>query len=286
MLRREFWCWLSVGALVVISSALFVPLAAQARLNRDELCLTRIHTLARAIIAYAQDYDERMPFAFGRASDGRWLWNYSHAVPYDWRSDSVALHSAYAMAWANTILPYLPERSAETPSRSGLLLCPSIQPQRLRGVNYAAAQRRPIAVSYTYNGLLHQLELTQVADPALVPSLWEGHGRGAGYGFSISNPVLRCDRPELPCVYQPRSSTGSCPIQSTMFAPMGSFWIHPQGASFAFVDGHVAWRRLGLVVGSATDSNYDPYTGYNESGIPQYYWWDGCHPWLFRPYTQ
>lgn len=282
MRRWELQRWLTVVALAILGSALFVPIVAQSRLNRDELCLVRIRTVALGVLMYAQDYDETMPLAFGRLPSGQWMWNRYHAVPYNWRSDQEDLFPIYASMWANAIIPYLPERGVGTVSRYEWLRCPASLPKRIENINYSVAQRRPVVVSYAYNGLLHQLPINLVANPAAIPIVWEGRGANSAYGLAISNPFLRCDNPNNTCRYYP------CDLRRTggMLTTEGSLWIHSKGVLFAFIDGHTEWRRLGLVVNANTDYNYDPYTGYDETGVPWFYWWDGCYPWLFRPYTQ
>lgn len=187
--------------------------------------------------------------------------------------------------WANSIVPYLPARSGGfAASRYDWLRCPVIQPQRYPNLNYSNARRRPVAVTYTYNGLLHAYQLAGIQSPHIVPALWEGRGRAAHYGFAISNPVLDCSNSSLPCRYQPRDpNTGFCPSRSLMVVPLGSFWIHPKGVVFVYADGSAGWRRLGLTIGGATDPNYDPWTSYDDRGIPAQHWWDGCHVFLFRP---
>jgi prepilin-type processing-associated H-X9-DG protein len=57
-----------------------------------------------------------------------------------------------------------------------------------------------------------------------------------------------------------------------------------EGSNFALADGHAKFRRLGAELGTGdTDWKTDPYTGYDDEGKPGSFWWDGCHPWLFRP---
>ncbi len=261
-------------------------LVAQMRISRDELCFARLRVIATSLLMYLQDYDEIMPLAFGRGPDGNWLANYAHAVPYDWRPTQTSWRSAYASTWANTLVPYLPERGIEVASRYDWLHCPVAIATKPSGItDYSNPQRRPAKVSYTYNGLLHQLSLARVSSPATVPSFWEGRGRSYTVGFAVSNPTLRCP-PNSDCRYMPRrEEMPPCgAVTGTMFTP-DSMWIHPKGTTMAFVDGHVVWRRLGLVIApNNTNPDYDPFTGYNSSGIPAYFWFDDCNPWLFRPY--
>jgi prepilin-type processing-associated H-X9-DG protein len=184
--------------------------------------------------------------------------------------------------WANAILPYLSFRGGAP--RYDLLYCPATIATKIADSNYANPRRRPAKVSYTYNGLLHRLSLGQSDNPATVPALWEGRGRTYLVGYALSNPTLRCENPRIECRYYSPARDGYCGVGGAMFT-IDSVWIHPKGTVMAYMDGHVGWRRLGLVVApNDTDPNYDPFTGYNTSGVPSYYWFDGCNPWLFRPY--
>ncbi|MFN3689491.1 MAG: hypothetical protein ACK4UU_01045 [Fimbriimonadales bacterium] len=281
-LRNGIRYWLIAFVVIYAGAWLLVPIGAQIRQDGEAACADRVRTLVTAMLMYLQDYDEVMPLAFGRTTDGVWLWNQYHPVPADWNANQLQYREAYASMWANALSIYLPVRGPGVASRYDWLLCPSVRLQRLG--NYTGVQKRPASVSYTYNGLLHRLEVGRVAAPHLVPLLWEGRGRDATYGYALSNPVLRCTSVSN-CQYRPYTG-GECSPRGVMFGLLGSAWIHPRGVAFAFVDGHVAYRRLGLVVGANTNYNYDPFTNYDSNGIPQSHWTDGCNPWLFRPYTQ
>ncbi|MDW8052742.1 MAG: hypothetical protein RMJ83_09735 [Armatimonadota bacterium] len=257
------------------------------RPSDEEVCFSRIRAIALGMAMYAADYDEVLPFAFGASPVGRWLWNDPHPVPHDWRPSDESLYSAFASMWANSVLPYLDlNRSSKTPTVYDWLRCPSVRAKRVAGVDYSAARRRPAYASYTYNGLLHQYPVGLVDNPATVPLVWEGLGRQAAFGFARSNPVLRCEfNEQIPCRYT--SCSSQTPLRGVMFIPESSLWIHPKGVAFAFVDGHAEWRRLGLVVGGATNPSYDPFTNSNTRGVPSDYWQDSCgYALLFRPRTQ
>ncbi len=274
-LRRQ---WFGVALITLLLSVVIPALVAQ-NLDDEAICAQRIRSVTTAFTMYLQDYDEVMPLAFGRARDGAWLYQYSHPVPYDWRASQAAWREAFASIWANALIPYL-RRPHEA------LHCPTAIARKISGISdYANPLRRPLKVSYTYNGLLHQLPMAQVERLEAVPDFWEGLGRSYLVGFAISNPRLNCSDSARPCRYVPRSPDPPyCSLTGTMLLP-DSLWIHPRGVVMAFLDGHIAWRRLGLAV-SPNDTNpeNDPYTGYSSSGVPSNFWWDGCYPLIFRPY--
>ncbi len=266
-----------VVLMVLLLSVMIPTLVAQIR-DDEAICAQRIRSVATAFLMYLQDYDEIMPLAFGRDQFGTWLYQYSHPVPHDWRATQAGWRDAFASMWANTLIPYLRRPYEE-------MHCPAAIARKSSLSDYANPLRRPLKVSYTYNGLLHQLPAAQVEQPATVPSFWEGLGRSYLVGFAVSNPRLNCSDPAYECRYAPRRSEPPyCLITGTMLTP-DSLWIHPRGVVIAFADSHVQWRRLGLVTSpNNTNPEYDPYTGYNSSGVPGNFWSDGCYPLIFRPY--
>jgi prepilin-type processing-associated H-X9-DG protein len=280
---REAYRKLGVILLMTLWLGALTPvLIAQRHLSDEDQCVSRMRMLSTAMLMYLQDYDEVFPLAFGRDTMGNWLWSYAHPVPYDWRQPDPSREAAFASMWANAILPYLSFRGGAP--RYDLLYCPATIATKIADSNYANPRRRPAKVSYTYNGLLHRLSLGQSDNPATVPALWEGRGRTYLVGYALSNPTLRCENPRIECRYYSPARDGACRVSGAMFTT-DSLWIHSKGTVMAYMDGHVSWRRLGLAIApNNTDPNYDPFTGYNTSGVPSYYWFDGCNPWLFRPY--
>lgn len=276
---------LVVIAIIAILAAILFPVFAQARDKaRQTTCTSNTKQIALAFMQYINDYDETFPLGFGIGGNGQWLWNYNHAVPYNWRPDippSDFRYPSYLVHWSHTIQPYI--------KNYGVYECPSCPPVRLNiPAAYANPVVRPQPVTYTYNGLLHALSQAQIANAARLPLVWEGRGKASVEGFALTNPALRCDNPALPCRYFSCTGLSSPPPnaypQGVMFVLSGPMWIHSQGALFAHADGSAKWRRLGAQIAPAdTDWRVDPYTGYDNQGYPQYYWWDGCNPWLFRP---
>jgi hypothetical protein len=125
-----------------------------------------------------------------------------------------------------------------------------------------------------------------VATPSRCPLLWEGKGKVKVAGRIAANPALQCPDPNSACRYVPRSLSGCAPGnggQDVIYTLAGGAWIHNQGAVFVMADGSAKWRRLGATINEATDRNTDPGTQYDGTGVPKYYWTNGCHTWLFRP---
>jgi len=272
---------LVVIAIIAILAAILFPVFAQARDKaRQSSCLSNAKQLGVAMLMYIQDYDEKFPLGFGIGTGVGWLYNYNHAVPPDWRplaANDFRL-PAYPVHWANSTQAYVKNYK--------LGECPSSPEVRLGIPDYDNPRKPWANWSYTYNGLLMDYSQAEIKTPAQIPLVWEGRGKAAVAGFALTNPALIC-RGFGGCSYQPWSQTcGSNTTggRSVMFVLSGTIWIHSGGANFVLADGHAKWRRLGAAISPAnTDWNTDPYTGYNADGFPGYYWWDGCHAWLFRP---
>lgn len=272
---------LVVIAIIAILAAILFPVFAQAREKaRQVSCLSNTKQLGLGFMMYVQDYDETYPLGFGRSLTNGWLWNFNHAVPQNWRPLAPTDHrlACYPVHWGNSTQAYI--------KNLDLLACPS-------GTNVNITSDVPVVpparVAYTYNGLLMQYPIAGVASPAQLPMLWEGRGKANVIGFALSNPALRCDGNMDPnsCRYQPASTGCTSTFTGTfsaMFVLSGTMWVHNGGANFTLADGHSKWRRLGATLSPGnTDWRNDPYTGYNAAGFPGFYWWDGCHAWLFRP---
>ena len=127
---------------------------------------------------------------------------------------------------------------------------------------------------------------SSVAAGANLPmyTLANGYAKGRGTGFA--NPSLVCDQVHQGCTYVPYvagCSNANNGQTSAMFVTFGntSYWAYSRGQNWAFVDGHVKFRRVGA--SATSDYRTDPWTAYDATGRSASYWWDGCHPWLFRP---
>lgn len=273
---------LVVIAIIAILAAILFPVFAQARDKaRQASCLSNTKQLGTAFMMYIQDFDEKFPLGFGLSASIGWMWNYYHAVPPDWRPLASNDHRlpAYPVHWANSTQPYTKNYKIGA--------CPTGPEVRLGISDYDTPRKPWENSSYTFNGLLMQYSQAGIRTPSKLPLLWEGRGKAAVAGFALTNPALRCDGSFGDCSYKPWSSGCTSRYNgsfSSMFVLAGTIWIHTGGANFVMADGSAKWRRLGAAISPAnTDWNTDPYTGYNADGFPGYYWWDGCHAWLFRP---
>jgi len=74
-------------------------------------------------------------------------------------------------------------------------------------------------------------------------------------------------------------------VLGAAFTIYNSMWMYAKGGNVSFTDSSAKFRKFGANISPAnTDFKTDPYTGYNASGNPTFYWSDNCaYPWLFRP---
>lgn len=293
MLKRAFTLieLLVVIAIIAILAAILFPVFAQAKeAAKKTQDLSNTKQQGTAFHIYLQDNDDTFPMGFGQASISgrkRWLWNFTQYAPANWPSGAGDdqyygyRSESSQVAWANAVYPYLKNKE--------VYASPGTPQDKNDGASKATPSTTvPAAwVTYTYNGLLQSLSATAIANPSKLPLLWNGRGKVQNYGSSLTNPALQCGMPDEPCRWVP--SRDGCAQNrngelSAMFVLSGTIWVYSKGANVVYADTSAKFRKLGqTLLPRHTDWKVDPYTGYNTQGFPGYYWWDGCHAWLFRP---
>ena len=278
---------LVVIAIIAILAAILFPVFAQAREKaRQTSCLSNLKQMGTGFMMYVQDWDEKFPLAFGwdPGLQANPAYTFNHLTPPLWRASAPVGSPRYNIAlqhWSNTVQPYIKNYE--------MYKCPSgVDVDTAAAAEYTTATAKWANSSYTFNGLLNQYPLAGITAVADLPLVWEGRGKAASKGFSLSNPTLVCATGNgSDCIYKARSGN-ACQTGNggtgTMFGLSGTMWIHNQGATFLYADSHAKWVKLGSQTGTAsTNANVDPYTGYDANGLPASYWYNGCHAWLFRP---
>ncbi|GIV02052.1 MAG: hypothetical protein KatS3mg015_0882 [Fimbriimonadales bacterium] len=276
---------LVVIAIIAILAAILFPVFAQAKEKAKQTqCLSNLNQLGKSLALYLSDHDDTYPLAFTH-NGSQWLFQTYHPVPNDWNmNDSDAMQSQFGMFWANSLFAYI--------QNWGVYECPSGVELQLAGVNYAESQwdeQRPRRTGYNFNGLLHGYNASGIVNPAELIAIWEGRGKVNILGYGLPNPFLQCNAGiGVRCLFTP----GDLPTGG-MYSGLGTYWIHNKGIQASFADTHSKWRRVGAQWSRTpsggqpfTDWRVDPFTGYNDRGIPGSYWQeaDGFgHAFLFRP---
>lgn len=289
-LRPNLTLWQVLGSCSILLALMAIVSPVFAKLGSQTTSAANLKQLATAMIAYSEDYSGTLPLAFGRsATTGLWAWNFRIAVPAGWPpSFDEDRRERDQWAWINSTKPYYED--------SRILALPGLPKQRvLPDDDYANARYPWYDASMSMNGLLSSYPLASIVEPSKLTLLWSGLGRVQLEGFTVSNPALRCQQPNLPCVYQPAEngcSNSTNGTTSSMFTVAGSVWVTGRSSLFVSVDTSLRSIPVAAITttsGSSqdgspfTDWRYDPYTGYDPQGFAGFYWWDGCHIWLFRP---
>jgi prepilin-type N-terminal cleavage/methylation domain-containing protein len=279
---------LVVIAIIAILAAILFPVFAQAKeAAKKTATLSNFKQTATAFIMYAGDADDAFPLAFSpdTANDMQ-RWNFNTSTPAGWRPGAFSQEprlSEDGMHWANSVQPYM--KNYQLFEQTG------ISKTRLATPDYANAVRQPQTVGVSYNGLLHTLTSSSIAQPSRLPLLWAGRGKQNIEGFALTNPVLRCDGTG-PCVFNPSGNPQANATGSYAWFGGGSIWVYGRGMHFASADSSARHRNLGgpnIAPNYARDYNNNPFAEIDERGFPLSMW--GCtmgagtpsYACLFRP---
>jgi prepilin-type N-terminal cleavage/methylation domain-containing protein/prepilin-type processing-associated H-X9-DG protein len=291
---------LVVIAIIAILAAILFPVFAQAKESaKASADLSNIKQMALASLMYSNDYDDYLPLAHGDLdSAGTSGWNYAKYTPADWAVTPVPVGrvSASRPYAANSIQPYVKNDDIFVAPGMNAFVRPGTHDVAIQGI---APGKKPNHTTYSFNGLLHAYSNTAIDQVSKLPMWTSNMGNRYAYGGGLSSPTLACTTPAQPCYYRPRAA-GVCQAfnggTGVMFQRWdhanSNFWLYKKGMNWAFADGHSKFRRYGATIvaddaneaaGPDTDWRVDPMTRYHSTGFTNWYWWNGCHAWLFRP---
>ncbi len=272
---------LVVIAIIAILAAILFPVFAQAREKaRQASCGSNYKQTSLGILQYVQDYDETFPLGAVK-SGANWVSPPNPNIltsPPDLRPPATV---ARMVLWANAVQPYMKNYQVYE--------CPSALPFVF---NTAATSGAPPKIHHTFNGLLSQYSLAGITSPADLILVWSGHLKTGYSGYADANPQLECPDGTSNCIYVPRGAAcvagngGKGRIVLWSGSPDSTYteWVHGSGDNRALADGHIKWYPL------SGDGNNDPFASTNPkngsiltSTGGYSTWWNGCHPWLFRP---
>ena len=276
---------LVVIAIIAILAAILFPVFAQAKEAAKKTAdLSNVKQLGTATAIYLSDNDDQFPLQAGQdPATGQWGYNFNKYVPEDWAATSVpAARKFYSQSfYMNTTQSYIKNYQ--------MLQSPGTTSAEYQATNPVAVGKTKQITNYAFNGLLSGYSSTSVADTAKLPTFSEINGNIAGKGWGFANPALICGINNASCAYVPSSATCSNANNgqtSAVFVTFGggAYWLYSKGENFGLTDTHAKFRRMGATLSpGATDYRTDPMTGYDSTGHANSYYYDGCHPWLFRP---
>jgi|SRR5579862_9024277 len=276
---------LVVIAIIAILAAILFPVFAQAKIAAKKTAdLSNVKQLVLGALMYNGDTDDLFPMQAGRDdTTGIWGYNYNKYYPWNWPTAGVpAARVPYSQCfYMNTVQPYV--------KNSDMLAMPGCTDTEYQATTPVTPGITKKSTSYAYNGFLTSFNASAVVAPAQLPMLTGQNGYASGKGWGFANPALTCGVAYQPCVYISYVTGCSAGVNGqtgymyTSYAG-ASYWEYSQGTNWAFVDGHGKFRRVGATLApNNTDWTTDPMTQYDNQGHAGFYWWDGCHAWLFRP---
>jgi prepilin-type processing-associated H-X9-DG protein len=285
---------LVVIAIIAILAAILFPVFAQAKeAAKATADLSNVKQLATATHVYIADTDDVFPLGHGIADvTGQQGHNFNKYTPHDWSAAPAnpirpKLSQTFFM---NSTQPYVKNQE--------MLASGSMRKQEFQATEAIVAGKRKWDTTYAYNGFYHGYSATGVASPANSPLLTGQNGAVSVKGWGFANPALDCSGAigaSAVCVYTPATTVcnnGTSGGNGYVYYAYGSgpgnlvtsYWMFKKGANWAFVDGHAKFRKVGATLDpNHTDWRTDPMTLYQANGASEWYWWNGCHAWLFRP---
>ncbi len=278
---------LVVIAIIAILAAILFPVFAQAKeAAKATSDLSNLKQMGAATAMYNVDYDDLMPLGHGiNPATGQHGYNYYKYVPADWATTPTPPERVdYSKTFMlNAAFPYT--------KNNDIYAAPGMAPWDYQTTTPVVAGKKKGTTTYAYNGFLHGYGATAIASIAQLPLFTEANGNRVGVGVGFANPALDCPTNGGGCFYLPATNTGCATgngnrgyMYTKFDSAASSYWTYKRGQNWTFADSHAKFRRVGATLSPGnTDWRVDPWTGYDQLGNAGYFWWNGCHAWLFRP---
>ena len=210
---------LVVIAIIAILAAILFPVFARARENaRRASCQSNLKQLALGLIAYVQDYDEKLPIAWGDNSGNGTIGNAGNGY-----------------GWAGSTQSYL--------KSTQILQCPS-EPTPPGLITTATFS------DYWYNGCLNN------ATPGIATSTTPAAGISEASLNYVSNTFLNGDGSDTDALgTQTGAGTAAYAETGSDINSVAGGNRHLDGANYSFVDGHVKWLKPTIPTTTAASSS-------------------------------
>lgn len=216
---------LVVIAIIAILAAILFPVFARARENaRRSACQSNLKQIGIAIAQYTQDYDERLPMAYNRASN---------------------IAGTGLNVWVGQIQPYIGTKTTGFRPDPLIFLCPSDGVESITAGDKRRTYAMPVQNSNGgsfIGGLLDSTStysigrsLAEVPAPATTLIVAENPDP---YNRMTYEDAVRVGNP----LEQQRVHNTTNPVQI----------LHFDGWNYLFVDGHVKWLRPENTIGTGS----------------------------------
>jgi prepilin-type N-terminal cleavage/methylation domain-containing protein/prepilin-type processing-associated H-X9-DG protein len=225
---------LVVIAIIAILAAILFPVFAQAREKaRQTSCLSNMKQINLATVQYIQDFDETWPIAI--AGDPNANTQATALRPVG----DLTTFGPITRSWApNAIQPYIKSLQVWT--------CPSYGEDR-DFATPAPAWGPNVRVSYSMNGYLNAWPDAEAPEPSRIIAWTELQKAGwVAYGieFPSPNPANVTAANTNKEVYKFKWQGPGCTTRGGYTQQLDrSIWLHTQGGNYAYMDGHVQFKR-------------------------------------------
>ncbi len=202
--------WVALAVMLFLLGAVFYPVFAKRSANKyKNYCHANLRQISRSLLAYAQDYDERLPVA-ASLSDGVG----GVAVRRNWAISVVNPNGSYS--------PGLLERYIE-------------HNMFFQHPGSTDTDARLIHLTYMYNDLAAASRLSDFAKPADTVIVVDGEELLDNVGHAW---IPRSEAATNGATY---NAQGRCDAGKGAFVTEFATTRHSGGANYAFADGHVKW---------------------------------------------
>lgn len=226
---------LVVIAIIAILAAILFPVFARARENaRRTSCLSNLKQIGLAVMQYAQDYDEKYPFALARTAEG------PNAPGGIWMSDS----TSDVLTWNQLIYPYHKSFQVNVcPNGDGRYAARPYQGNygaNLNVIRYGHTTTNPTPLS-----------MAEIAAAANIYMIMDAgvYGMGSGVGGQVNNTAASTSNQYLPGI----GDTGkrACTAADSYQKSDCQSGRHFGGVNVTFADGHAKWLKTSDVLREA-----------------------------------
>jgi len=272
---------LVVIAIIAILAAILFPVFAQAKeAAKKTSTLSNFKQYGTSTAIYTADSDDNFPLAWSYDSVGTiWRWNFNTSCPNGWRNNGVnniePRKSQDGLHWSNSLQPYV--KNNQILAMNGVPLVSVVADPVVPGMT-----KTPVGLAM--NGMLHHWSGTAIEQPSRIPLFWAGLGKKNQDGFALTNPTIVCTAALADaCGFNPAGTSGG----GAWFG-MASIYVYGKGMHFAACDTSAKFRNLTTKVddgsGTYTSDYYNnPFAALFADTTPEYMWFCGSFPCVFRP---